>query len=156
MPEPKVIVIGLDCATPQLLFDAYRADLPNISRMMEQGTWGKMESTVPPITVPAWMSMMTSKDPGALGVYGFRSRKAGSDYKDMDIANGRLFTGSKKLWDYLGEAGKKSRFAWDTRNVSANASERKIGDLFFNAKYECRFHLSCVVKEGDFGCLRTR
>ncbi len=106
MTQPKVIVIGLDCATPQLLFDRYRADLPHISRMMEHGTWGKMRSTVPPITVPAWMSMMTSKDPGDLGVYGFRSRRPGSDYGDMDIANGRLFAGSKKLWDYLGDAGK--------------------------------------------------
>jgi predicted AlkP superfamily phosphohydrolase/phosphomutase len=107
MSDPKVIVIGLDCATPQLLFDWYRSDLPNISRLMEQGTWGKMRSTVPPITVPAWMSMMTSKDPGDLGVYGFRSRRAGSDYRDMDIANGRLFAGHKKIWDYLGDAGKK-------------------------------------------------
>lgn len=106
MAQQKVIIIGLDCATPQLLFDAYRNDLPNIARMMEQGTWGKMESTVPPITVPAWMSMMTSQDPGQLGVYGFRSRRAGSAYGDMDIANGRLFT-QKKLWDYLGDAGKK-------------------------------------------------
>jgi len=106
MNTQKVIVIGLDCATPQLLFEKYRADLPNISRMMEQGTWGNMKSTVPPITVPAWMSMMTSEDPGSLGVYGFRSRKAGSDYRDMDIANGRLFH-AKKLWDYLGDAGKK-------------------------------------------------
>ncbi|HLD21447.1 MAG TPA: alkaline phosphatase family protein [Patescibacteria group bacterium] len=102
----KVIVIGLDCATPQLVFDAYKNDLPNIASCMEQGTWGEMTSTIPPITVPAWMSMMTSKTPGDLGVYGFRSRKAGSDYHSMDIATGRSIT-EKKLWEYLGDAGKK-------------------------------------------------
>lgn len=106
MNDRKVIVIGLDCGTPQLIFDEYKNDLPNISRMMEQGTWGPMRSTTPPITVPAWMSMMTSRTPGDLGVYGFRSRKAGADYGDMDIVNGR-FIKEKKLWDYLGDAGKK-------------------------------------------------
>ena len=29
---------------------------------------------IPPITVPAWMCMCTSQDPGSLGVYGFRNR----------------------------------------------------------------------------------
>lgn len=102
--KQKVIVIGLDCATPQLLFDRYRKDLPNISRMMEQGTWGKMRSTTPPITVPAWAAMTTSQDAGALGVYGFRSRKAGGGYQDMQISHGGMIH-HKRVWDYIGDHG---------------------------------------------------
>lgn len=102
----KVIVIGLDCATPQLLFDWYKNDLPNIAELMRNGTFGPLRSTTPPITVPAWMSMMSSKTPGDLGVYGFRSRPVGSDYAAMDIANSTLIH-EKLLWDYLGDAGKK-------------------------------------------------
>ena len=30
----KVAVIGLDCATPQLVFDRFLAELPNLSRLM--------------------------------------------------------------------------------------------------------------------------
>ena len=33
----KVLVIGLDCATPQLVFDAYLPELPNFRRLMEEG-----------------------------------------------------------------------------------------------------------------------
>ncbi|MBI2410354.1 MAG: alkaline phosphatase family protein [Candidatus Kerfeldbacteria bacterium] len=106
MDKRKVMVIGLDCATPQLLFERYKKDLPNISRLMEQGTWGKLRSTTPPITVPAWAAMTTSKHAGDLGVYGFRSRKAGAAYDDMDIAHGGMIT-EKRVWDYLGDAGYK-------------------------------------------------
>lgn len=104
--QQKVIVIGLDCATPQLVFDAYKKDLPNISRLMEQGTWGELKSTVPPITVPAWAAMTTGKDAGELGIYGFRSRTAGSDYGAMDIAHAGMVK-ERRVWDILGDAGKK-------------------------------------------------
>ena len=52
-----------------------RAELPVLSGLMERGAWGKLESCDPPITVPAWSCMMSSKDPGTLGFYGFRNRK---------------------------------------------------------------------------------
>jgi predicted AlkP superfamily phosphohydrolase/phosphomutase len=59
-----------------------------------------MVSTVPPITVPAWMSMMTSQDPGMLGIYGFRNR-ASRAYQDVFIANG-TFIRAKPVWHHLG------------------------------------------------------
>ena len=68
----KILVLGLDCAAPELLFGF--DDLPNIRGLMEAGAYGRLESVIPPITVPAWMCMATSQDPGSLGVYGFRNR----------------------------------------------------------------------------------
>jgi predicted AlkP superfamily phosphohydrolase/phosphomutase len=73
---------------------------------MAQGAWGEIESTTPPITVPAWMSALTSKDPGQLGVYGFRNR-ADYSYEKMFTANARAIT-EPAVWDYLGHAGKQS------------------------------------------------
>lgn len=104
MLRPKVIIIGLDCGAPKLIFDWYKKYLPNIAALMEQGVWGKLRSTTPPITVPAWMSMMTSKTPGDLGVYGFRSRPAGAPYNTMDIAHSGYIK-EKTVWDYLGVSG---------------------------------------------------
>jgi ATP sulfurylase len=104
--SPKVLVIGLDCATPQLVFDAWREKLPNLRRLMETGTYGELESTIPPITVPAWASMVTSKDPGRLGFYGFRNR-ADYSYDRMRIANSRAIT-EDTVWDILSRAGKKT------------------------------------------------
>ena len=82
----KVLVIGLDCAAPELLFGDER--LLNFRRLMEMGCWGRLESIVPPITVPAWMGMSTSQDPGSLGVYGFRNRSDHS-YDKLGIVNSK-------------------------------------------------------------------
>ena len=75
----KVLIIGLDCAPPELIFDRFANDLPNIQSLIQAGAYGKLHSTIPAITVPAWMSMVTSKDPGTLGFYGLRDRAAGHD-----------------------------------------------------------------------------
>lgn len=101
----RVLVIGLDCATPQLVFDRWRDEMPNLSRLMEHGTYGELASTIPPITVPAWMCMMTSKDPGQLGVYGFRNR-ADYSYERMRIANSRVVV-EDTVWDILSRAGRR-------------------------------------------------
>jgi len=76
-------------------------DLPNIKNMVENGFHSTLESCHPPITIPAWMVMMTGKSPGELGVYGFRHRK-GPSYNDGWIATSKSFT-EKKVWDYLSE-----------------------------------------------------
>ena len=102
----RVLIIGWDCAAPELVFEAFKDDMPNTRRLMEEGIYGELESTIPPITVPAWMCMMTSRDPGELGVYGFRNRKDYS-YDAMTIANSHVVK-VPALWDLLGKEKKKS------------------------------------------------
>lgn len=101
----KVLVIGLDCAAPELVFDQELASLPNFRRVMDGGVWGRLESCIPAITVPAWSSMMSSKDPGALGVYGFRNRGDFS-YSKQVLANGTAIK-VDRVWDILSRVGKK-------------------------------------------------
>jgi predicted AlkP superfamily phosphohydrolase/phosphomutase len=103
--QPKVLVIGLDCAAPELVFEAWRDQLPNLGRLMESGIYGELKSSIPAITVPAWSSMLSSKDPGVLGFYGFRNR-ADYSYDKMTIATGAAMK-EKWVWDILGEAGKQ-------------------------------------------------
>ncbi len=81
-----MVIIGLDCAEPTLVFDRFADRLPHLSALRETGLWGKLRSCDPPITVPAWMSMMSSKDPGTLGYYGFRNR-ADRSYEPDDHRN---------------------------------------------------------------------
>jgi len=100
----KILVIGLDCAAPELLF-GYE-ELANIRRLMDTGCYGKLESVVPPITIPAWMCMSTSQDPGSLGVYGFRNRGDHS-YEKLQIVNAKSIR-TTAIWDYLAMEGKKS------------------------------------------------
>lgn len=95
----KFLLIGLDCATQQLVFDQWFEDLPNLKKLANAGGHGKLRSTIPPITVPAWTSMMTSKDPGMLGFYGFRNRKS-YGYEDLYFANANYLK-EKTVWNYL-------------------------------------------------------
>lgn len=102
----KVFVIGLDCAEPSLIFDKWRGDLPNLRRFANLGAYGELESAIPPITVPAWMCMMTGRDPGTLGIYGFRNRSDYS-YNRLHFANSARVQ-EPTLWDVLAQYGKKS------------------------------------------------
>ncbi len=100
----KICVLGLDCAAPEIIFHDER--LQNIRRLMSSGVYGRLESVIPPITVPAWMCMATSQDPGSLGVYGFRNRSDYS-YSGLSFVNSASIQ-EPALWDYLGREGKKS------------------------------------------------
>jgi predicted AlkP superfamily phosphohydrolase/phosphomutase len=102
----KVMVIGLDCAPPQHVFDEYADDIPNITKLRENGVWGELESITPPITVPAWMCMMTSKDPGTLGIYGFRNRKDHT-YEGLSFATSWAIK-EPTVWDILSQNDKDS------------------------------------------------
>jgi predicted AlkP superfamily phosphohydrolase/phosphomutase len=108
-----VVVIGLDCAPPAVLFRTsaegglgLKDQLPNLSRLIDEGIYGPLSSSIPCITVPAWTSMLSSKDPGVLGFYGFRNR-ADHSYDRMTIATGNAIH-EQRVWDILGDAGKTS------------------------------------------------
>src|ERR1051326_913126 len=104
--DRRVMVIGLDCAAPELLFDRWLDDLPNLKSLCHHGYHGLLRSCDPPITVPAWSVMMASKSPGLLGVYGFRNR-ADHSYNRHSIANS-LAIKEDRLWDILSRHGKRS------------------------------------------------
>ncbi|MEO9319528.1 MAG: alkaline phosphatase family protein [Nitrososphaera sp.] len=103
--QRKMLVIGLD-SVPAELFLSLAKNLPNLGKMLDRGLFAVLESCHPPITVPAWMVMMSSKTPGRLGIYGFRHRK-GSSYSDGWIANSQSVK-ENRVWDILAKYGKKA------------------------------------------------
>ena len=102
----KVMILGLDCAEPSLVLERWRHRLPTLADLMERGAYGRLTSVVPPITVPAWSCMMSSRTPGDLGVYGFRNRSDHS-YDGLFIANGTAIK-EPRLWDLATRGGKRS------------------------------------------------
>ncbi|MBV9657696.1 MAG: alkaline phosphatase family protein [Verrucomicrobia bacterium] len=100
----RTIIIGLDCFEPSLV-DRWINDLPTFARLRALGVWGRMRSCVPPITVPAWSVMTSSRDPGTLGIYGFRNRTKHT-YTDLGFATSD-WVRVERLWDVLARAGKK-------------------------------------------------
>ncbi len=105
MLKNKVLIIGLDCAPGQIVFDK-RQELPVLNQLMEKGIYGNLRSSDPPITIPAWMVMSTGQDSGKLGLYGFRHREDYS-YKKIWIATSYSIK-EKAIWDYVGEKGGQS------------------------------------------------
>ena len=106
MTAPRLAVVGLDCATPQLVFDRFVEEMPNLSDLLGRSTWGPMESIAPPITVPAWSCMMSGRTPGELGIYGFRNR-ADHSYDRLSVASSTDVR-VPRLWDLVGLAGGQS------------------------------------------------
>ncbi|WP_460124964.1 alkaline phosphatase family protein [Stetteria hydrogenophila] len=96
--EGRILVLGLDCAPPRILYRDLRGELENLESLME---WrGMVRSSHPPITIPAWAVMTTGKTPGELGLYGFRHRRPG-DYHGFYIADSRMVR-ARRVWDGLG------------------------------------------------------
>ncbi|PJF39560.1 MAG: phosphodiesterase, partial [Phototrophicales bacterium] len=102
----RVAIIGLDCAEPALVFEQFAGHLPNLDRLRQQGIYGNLESVVPPITVPAWACMTSGKDPGTLGIYGFRNR-ADFTYDTLQVATAQLMR-EPRLWDILSQHNTES------------------------------------------------
>ena len=92
--------------SPELAFAEWAQELPNISSLKNRGIYGPLKSCDPPITVPAWASMMSSKNPGRLGLYGFRNRTDYS-YENLAIANS-LSVKEDRVWDILSRMGRES------------------------------------------------
>ena len=117
----KICVLGLDCAAPEVVFGDER--LVNLRRLMDLGVYGRLESVIPPITVPAWMWMCTSQDPGSLGVYGFRNRSNHS-YDKLGFANSASIQ-ALAIWDQLAREGKRSIIV----GVPPNYPPRRINGM---------------------------
>lgn len=104
--KKKVMILGLDCAAPQLVFKKWLSDLPNIKRLLKNGVYGRLRSTDPPITIPAWATITTGLDPGQLGIYGFRNRVR-YNYSDLAIVDSHSLQ-ADAVWDILGRYGYRS------------------------------------------------
>jgi predicted AlkP superfamily phosphohydrolase/phosphomutase len=103
--KKKVAILGLDSVPPEMMFEKLLDKVPNIKKIYSTGVHGKLRTCDPPITIPAWMVMMTGKNPGKLGIYGFRHRR-GNAYSDGYIVNSTSVK-EKTVWDILAAHGKK-------------------------------------------------
>ena len=99
----KLALIGIDGATYDLIRPMVeRGELPHIARLLREGASGDLESATPPITPPAWVSMMTGLNPGKHGIYNFMKRSRGS--YGLELVDSSLFAGSD-IFSVLGSRG---------------------------------------------------
>ncbi len=102
----RLVIIGLDCFTPQWALEDWLDEMPSFKSLVGRGVGARLRSTIPPITVPAWTSMVTSKDPGVLGIYGFRNRTS-YEYDSLKVTNAAAVT-ARTVWNHLSRNRLKS------------------------------------------------
>jgi len=100
-----LLVIGLDGATLDLVRPwAAEGRLPVLRGLMQRGTWGRLRSTVPPATFPAWTSLVTGVNPGRHGIFDFSARVPGT-YR-VRFVNGS-HRRAPALWTRFSAAGRR-------------------------------------------------
>ena len=72
---PKVFVLGVDGLDPKLLDQFVAAgELPNFARLIEQGDYKPLQTSMPPLSPVAWSNFITGMDPGGHGIFDFIHR----------------------------------------------------------------------------------
>jgi len=102
-PQRRLIILGLDGATFNLIDPLIDAGVLSVfERLKKEGIYGNMESTIPPISSPAWSSFQTGKNPDKHGICSFV--KIQSDYS-VRINNGSNIKGIT-FYEHLVNANK--------------------------------------------------
>ncbi len=99
----KIVVLGID-ALDAVLLERWKDDLPNFRKIMDEGYSAPLESTMPPDSIPAWVTIYTGMQPWQHGVVD------SMDYLDIKGGTRALDTGiliGKTFWDVASEAGKR-------------------------------------------------
>src|SRR3954471_1900102 len=99
MPTPKLIVVGLDAATFDVIDPLVEAgDLPNLAGLLAGGARGSLRSTTHPLTPLAWTTMVSGVNAGKHGIWDFSERDA-SGY-GLRLVNGS-HSRAPALWTRL-------------------------------------------------------
>jgi predicted AlkP superfamily phosphohydrolase/phosphomutase len=102
--EKRVFILGIDGAELDLILQWVKEEkLPNFRHVLQKGIYGKMKSTMPPITPCAWPSLYTGKNPGKHGQFDFFVL---DERKELRL-NVSEYKTEKTLWRILSDHGKR-------------------------------------------------
>ncbi|MFB6207750.1 MAG: alkaline phosphatase family protein [Candidatus Nanohaloarchaea archaeon] len=93
-----LLVFGMDGAVREYVEEAIdRGLMPNLEKFMEEGSFGELESTTPPVTIPAWVSMFSGLQPDKFDT--FHMTAMDRDY-NVGVNQSRKWRG-RMAWDRL-------------------------------------------------------
>ena len=102
MRKNKVLIIGIDGGTWRLLQPLMEEEfMPNLKAVTEEGAWGVLKSTIPPITAPAWTTFMTGVSPATHGIVEFNNYDG--KYGTYFVTNASIKY--KTIWELASEQG---------------------------------------------------
>jgi len=118
-PFKRVLVLGFDGLDPTVLETLMnRGTLPNFSRLRSEGTFARLQTSVPPESPVAWMCAATGMNPGRHGIFDFIGRDPRTYMPRLSILRPSLKvrlglslqayeppTRRKAFWDILSQRG---------------------------------------------------
>jgi len=83
----RMVIVGLDGMEPTLI-EKYMAEgkLPNMSKLKDQGSYARLDTTTPAISPVAWSSFMTGCHPNKHNIFDFLSRNVKNYLPDLSSA----------------------------------------------------------------------
>ncbi len=105
----KVLFLGLDAAMPDLVKKfASEGNLPNMSRLMEQGIFSRLETVFPPLTAAAWTAIVSGAGSGTNGVPSLMVKHAGEELDHWHTSFDRNEVLCETLWEVAHRSGLKT------------------------------------------------
>src|SRR5438105_11345212 len=90
MPE-RLLIVGWDGADWEILDDLLaRGLLPHLTRMLEEGVRGTLQSTVPSHSWAAWSSFLTGMHPMGHGVFDFVERDSTDPQRRIPVSSASI------------------------------------------------------------------
>lgn len=110
VPSPQthrpVIFVGFDAADWSLLDDYIRRGvMPNLARMVSEGTGGRLKTISPPLSPIVWTTMMTGTDPLQHRILDFAQADPQTGVKEPITSSERRVPA---IWNMASEEGKTS------------------------------------------------
>jgi len=100
----RVVLIGFDGVSyDQIIALGNSGHLPNITKLMEDGSLSRMKSSSPSISPVSWTSCVTGVNPASHGMFGYMNRRRESYGVYFPNA---LQIVSPQIWDYVTTANK--------------------------------------------------
>lgn len=79
MRGPRIVILGMDGVPYGMLKDlSERNVMPNIKGLISKGVFKKINSALPEVSCVAWSSIITGRNPGEHGIYGFTDIERGT------------------------------------------------------------------------------
>ncbi|MFN0101057.1 MAG: alkaline phosphatase family protein [Bryobacteraceae bacterium] len=101
------IIFGLDGATYTVLDDLMqRGVMPYLQQFISEGVKATMMSVTPPLTPPAWSTLVTGRTPGHHGITGFFQYDS-PESSSLQLVSNRQMT-AETIWSMVNRQGKRS------------------------------------------------
>ena len=103
-PRRRVALVGLDGVSYDQIIDlGNNGYLPNITKLIEDGSLSRMKTSSPAISPVSWTTCMTGVNPATHGIFGYMDRRRES--YGIYFPNALQIL-SSQIWDYVTAANK--------------------------------------------------